>query len=345
MWYRFSLEIKLWLMFFFEILLPFSQYNIKQETFHFPSNYTDLSDQLVNFWGSARVAYPFGCQTSASTSQAVSTRSQLLVNKYSPRTQHLIGSVCIPKFLLKLDFLSHSQIKQSQDFPRITFGNRKRFVQKWLLKHLWVPLSSVIAVIHPTWESFSSAWNTASPIPMLFCLVFCNRMSFKNSAINTIWGYWRKQQDQRVLRFYEFRGQQLDSLSFANNDAISAGCTGQKCSSCHCFHFSSSKQGTLGRKCEWQVLSHKLKTQLSYGHNKSSHLLGVYCVPGAEAKYLRFLISFHPHRDQSNKWQRQDENPAMAPGHMLSATPLCCPHRVLLIGRHSDEIRSRKKYM
>lgn len=202
MWYRFSLEIKLWLMFFLR-----SSYHLvsiilnKRHSTSPVITQCPLSDQLVNFWGSARVAYPFGCQTSASKSQAVSTCSQLLVNKYSPRTQHLIGSVCIPKFLLKVDFLSHSQIKQSQDFSRITFGNKKRFVQKRLLGHLWVPLSPVVAVVHPTWESFSSTWNTASPIPMLFCLVFCNRTSFKNSAIDTIWGYWRKQQDKRVLRF------------------------------------------------------------------------------------------------------------------------------------------------
>lgn len=50
--------------------------------------------------------YPFGCQTTDLKSQVISTCSQSLVNKCSPRTQHLIGNICIPKFLSKFDFIS-----------------------------------------------------------------------------------------------------------------------------------------------------------------------------------------------------------------------------------------------
>ena len=81
-----------------------------------------LSEKLVNFQGPDRVAYQFCCQTTAMKNQAIFTCSQLLINKCSLTTQHLIGYICIPKFPQKLDFISFPNKTQ----PRFSWN----YIQK-----------------------------------------------------------------------------------------------------------------------------------------------------------------------------------------------------------------------
>lgn len=118
-----------------------------------------------------------------------------------------------------------------------------------------------------------------SPSPGTSVLCFATECYLKLSYRYHL-GYWHKQQEQGPPVLGRTWGPAVRTSEPNNKDVLSPGCTGQKQSPCHCFHFPSSKKGTFGRMCEWQVISRKLKTQLSDGNNKSSHLSGVYCVPG-----------------------------------------------------------------
>lgn len=105
-----------------------------------------LSSQLVSLWGSDKIAYPFRCQTPALKSQAISTCSQLLVNKCSPRTQHLIGNTCISKFLFKLDFISLT----GKTKPRFSWNYTQKLKTKNCVvvpSPAWVPLTPIVAVV------------------------------------------------------------------------------------------------------------------------------------------------------------------------------------------------------